>query len=465
MSQDRTAPSPASDGAELGRLWVAEDWWSALLGLAFVLLVFCLYGQGISATWLMARPDRWASLAALGDSFAAKGVRFAIQYVVMLGVFGAAAMAMGRRLRDFAVGFTILYLLALVALTLGVSPPAGLADIDTPVIALLLGLFVANVIGLPRAFDVAFRVEFYVMAGIVLVGASFPASLVSWNGITPIFQAAVISLVTFAVIFAVARFLELDRRLAAMLAAGGAICGVSAVVVVAGAVRARREDIPVAVGVVVIWAIVMIVALPLLAQAWYLPPGVAGAWIGSSQFTDAAGFATVQTYGALERNASVAGATEQATIAFVMMKVLGRDMWIGIWAVVLSFVAASRWSSDSAFPRTAGGWIAGVWHRFPKFVLAFILCSLLVTWAAGGASFREFNATLKPVLVAPMEGLRTWLFTFSFLSIGLTARIRGFGAVTGNALAAFSAGVVVNLVLGFLFSAWIFRSHWQNLAP
>src|SRR5258708_37596813 len=170
--------------------------------------------------------------------------------------------------------------------------------------------------------------------GIVLVGATLPITLILWAGPIAIVQASIVSVATFLVIYWIAVFLELDRKLAALLAVGGAICGVSAVIAIAGAIRARREHMSIAITSVVLWSIGMIVVLPVLARAWYLPAGVGGAWIGTSEFADAAGFVAAQTYGAFARYGAIEGTPDQAIWAFTLVKGVGRDIWIGIWAVV-----------------------------------------------------------------------------------------------------------------------------------
>src|SRR5208283_776696 len=162
---------------------------------------------------------------------------------------------------------------------------------------LMVGLVISNLFGLPRWLDAGFRVEFYIKTGIVLLGATLPFTLIVWAGPVAILQASIVSIVTFLVIFFTGRYLGLDRRLAATLGAGGAVCGVSAAIAIAGAVRAKKEDPPIAITLVVLWAIVMIFVLPLVSRALHLPAGVGGAWIGTSEFADAAGFAAAQTYG------------------------------------------------------------------------------------------------------------------------------------------------------------------------
>ena len=168
----------------------------------------------------------------------------------------------------------------------------------------------------------------------MLLGATVPLSLIALAGPVAILQASVVSIVTFSVIYWVAVRLGLDRRFAATLGVGGAVCGVSAAIAVAGAVGAKREDTAVTITTVVLWAIVMIFALPLASRALGLPTGVAGAWIGTSEFADAAGIAAAQAYGGFAGKVDgIAGTAEQALQAFTLMKVVGRDLWIGIWAV------------------------------------------------------------------------------------------------------------------------------------
>ena len=111
-------------------------------------------------------------------------------------------------------------------------------------------------------------------------------------------QALIVSVVTFGSIYlAATKLFGLDKRFAACLGAGGSICGVSGSIAIGGACRARQEHVSVAISLVIVWAVVMIFALPAAAKALGLHPGVAGAWIGTSEFADAAGFAAAETIG------------------------------------------------------------------------------------------------------------------------------------------------------------------------
>jgi uncharacterized integral membrane protein (TIGR00698 family) len=453
------APGSKSS-AGWGELWRKEDWWAIWLGLGLVLAGYLLFVNGSSLRWIAVTPAKWANGAQLLAHFQDNVARYVAQFVLWLVTFTIALTALGHRARDFVPAFVFLYLVSVAIFVIGQWDQANTYNLEPPLVALVLGLVLSNLVGLPRWLDAGFRVEFYVKTGIVLLGATLPFTLIVWAGPVAILQASIVSIVTFLVIYWVAVRLGLDRRLAATLGAGGAVCGVSAAIAIAGAVGARREDAPVAITLVIVWAIVMIFALPFASAVLHLPAGVGGAWIGTSEFADAAGFAAAQAYGALAGQNGIAGTADQAVFAFTLMKVVGRDVWIGIWAFVLAIVATTRWE------RTATGGrpdIAQIWWRFPKFVIGFIIASLIVTAATSGYSLADFNKTVNPALVAPLKDLRSWAFIFCFFSIGLTTRFRELANSGAKPFLAFSAGVVVNVVLGFVLSAYVFAAHWANL--
>ncbi len=456
------AREPGSDGLGWSEFWRKEDWWAVWVGLATVAVAYAFYARGGSIGWIAVSPARWSSGDQLISHFAANAWRYVAQFVVFATVFTVALTAIGHRAGAFLGSFVLVYLLSLAIFALGAWDKAQYYNLEPPLVALLAGLLISNVIGVPDALRSGFRVEFYVKLGIVLLGATLPFTLIIWAGPVAILQASIVSIVTFSVIFVTARKLGLDHRLAATLGAGGAVCGVSAAIAIAGAVRARKEDPPIAITLVVLWAIVLIFALPLAARALGLSTGVGGAWIGTSEFADAAGFAAAQAYGGLAGPATgITGTADQAVWSYTLIKVVGRDVWIGIWALVLSIISVTYWERSET-----GGTVeyGQIWWRFPKFVVGFLVASVLVTLVTQGVSYADYDRLVKPGLIAPITTLRTWAFTFSFLSIGLTTRFRDFAPAGGRPAIAFTAGVIVNLVLGFVLSVLVFGQYWTDLA-
>ncbi|MGB7033966.1 MAG: putative sulfate exporter family transporter [Xanthobacteraceae bacterium] len=441
-------------------LWLKEDWWAIWLGLGIVVVAYGFFANGASIRWIAVTPAKWSTWSELGAHFAANYQRYIVQFLVWLGIFTVALSALGHRTRDFIPSFVILYALSVVIFAIGQWDKANTYNLEPPLVALVVGLALSNFVGLPRWLDAGFRVEFYIKTGIVLLGATLPFTLILWAGPTAILQASIVSIATFLVIYWVATWLGLDKRLAATLGAGGAVCGVSAAIAIAGAVGAKKEDAPIAITVVIIWAIPMIFVLPFVAQYLHLSAGVGGAWIGTSEFADAAGFAAAQTYGNLAGHGSVAGTGDQAVFAYTLIKVVGRDVWIGIWAFVLAIIATTQWDRGElgGAPRAAE-----IWWRFPKFVIGFLAASLLVTAITAGYSLADYNKLAMPGLVGPIKDLRTWAFIFCFLSIGLTTRFGELARAGKKPFIAFSAGAIVNVILGFILSAIVFASHWESL--
>jgi uncharacterized integral membrane protein (TIGR00698 family) len=458
---ERSPARPAPRTSFWGELIRQEDWWAIWIGLGLVAVAVALFVNGGSIKWIAVAPQKWSHPADVAAQLRQHAGQYAALFVLWAAAFGIGAAALGIRLSRYLPAFLTLYLAAGAIYFLGLWDQSAHYNLEPPLVALALGLVISNSVGVPRWLDPGLRVEFYIKTGIVLLGAGLPLTLIVWAGPVAIVQAAIVSLTTFGVIYFSAVRLGLDRRLAATLGTGGAVCGVSGAIAVGGAVGARKEHVSIAISLVVVWAVVMIFVLPLTARSLGLSTGVAGAWIGTSEFADAAGIAAAQAYGGYAGNVpGIAGGPDAAVTAFTLMKVIGRDMWIGVWAFVLSLIATTRWEKTGVQGRTGAG---EIWRRFPKFVLGFLVASALVALLSRGYNYAQYRKDVLPGLVAPLQALRTWAFTFAFLSIGLTTRLREFVSVGARPFYAFTIGVVVNVAVGFVLSTQVFGDFWNRL--
>ena len=440
-------------------LYLKEDWWAVWLGFGIMVAAIVLFEAGgvgvLKALAINPGGLKWASLDHLAGHFSQNANLYLYQFLFWLVLFGVSTAVMGVPVGQFIPGFIVLYVLSMVMFAIAGWVNAAKFNMEAPLVALILGLVIANVFSLPKWLDNAFRVEYFIKLGIVLLGATFPITLVLTAGPVAIAQATLISLVTCLVIFFIGtRMFGLDRRLCAVLGVGGAVCGVSASMAIAASVNAKKEHLYTSVTLVVVWALVMILVLPFVSRAMGLHPGVAGAWIGTSEFADAAGFAAASTYG------KMAGNEDVAIKAFVLMKVIGRDLWIGIWSVVWAAIATIVWEKKETGRAPDA---REIWWRFPKFVIGFFAASILMTAFTGGFSTAEFNSAVRPNLLLPLVSLRTWAFIFCFLSIGLTTRFRELHAVGWKSFWTFTTGVAINVLLGYILSVFVFGDYWSKL--
>jgi uncharacterized membrane protein YadS len=440
-------------------LYLKEDWWAVWLGFALMVLSILLFQAGSSNILkaLAINPGglKWTSFGQLAGHFAQNAHLYLYQFVFWLVLFGATTAIMGAKLKEFVPAFIFLYVGSIIMFAIAGWANAAQFNLEAPLVALILGLIIANVFRLPAWMDSAFRVEYFIKTGIVLLGATFPITLVLTAGPVAIVQATIISLVTCLVIYFIGtRVFGLDKRLAAVMGVGGAVCGVSASMAIAASVNAKKDHLYTSVTLVVVWALVMIAVLPFLSRAMGLSAGVAGAWIGTSEFADAAGFAAATTYG------KMVGAEDAAIKSFTLMKVIGRDLWIGIWSIVFAAIATFVWEKGQTGRAPDA---REVWWRFPKFVIGFFAASLLMSAFTSGFSTADFNGTVRPNVLAPLVSLRTWTFIFCFLSIGLTTRFRDLHVVGWNAFWSFTIGVAVNVILGYFLSVIVFGSYWAGI--
>jgi uncharacterized membrane protein YadS len=521
----------------LAALYRTEDCWAIWLGFLIIAASLGAFLLGGSIQEVAVTPGAWTRLGDIAADLRQHGVG----YLLLLGSFGLvfslSARVMGHPLRRFVPGFVLLFLLALLMFYLEGSELMRRLDLGAPLLALLFGLVLGNLRAPPEWLKTSLRTEYYVKTGIVLLGATLPLTLIASAGPLAFLQATVVSVTTWATIYLCAtRLFHLDPRFGAVLGTGGAVCGVSGSIAVGGAVRADKDHIAIGIAVVSVWAIVMILVLTALTK-WLVPgsmsPGVAGAWVGTSEYADAAGFAVVAELAQQHGDAPIH--------AFTLMKVIGRDIWIGIWAFVLSIISVVYWEKNTGAGRAGA---AVIWQRFPKFVLGFFAASLVVSAASatapadhvgvapfagvfksstgkqrysarfdgyvappalrdrfsvdlaraklrfrGKMSLQElgalgqaastadqrlalkelhkrsdwFGGVLEPAAIAPIKKLRSWCFVLCFLCIGLSTRFRELFTFGMKPFWAFTLGVLVNVPLGYLLSAVLFKRYWSGL--
>jgi uncharacterized integral membrane protein (TIGR00698 family) len=441
-------------GGGTSALWKTEDWWAVWLGLGIVLVAIVFFLTGGTLGPLAVSPPRdWTALSRVLTHFAEQWGWYVLLFVVFGAVFTVSTAVMGFRVRQYLPGFALLFVVSVLILAVSQSRFFHTYSLEAPLVALLLGLIVGNAARLPGWLDASLRTEYYIKTGIVLLGATLPLTAIVTAGPIAFLQATIVSVCTWLAMFFVAtRVFGLDKRFGAVLGAGGAVCGVSASIAVGGAVKADKEHVAISISIVSLWAIVMIFFLPLASKALGLHPGVAGAWIGTSEFADAAGYAAAQTI-------SSHTGTEAAIQTFTLMKVIGRDIWIGIWAFVLAIVSTTVWERD-ANPEHRGVGARVIWDRFPKFVIGFFLASVIMSILVA-VSPDALAPDITPRLITPIKTLRTWTFVFTFLCIGLTTRFRALAKFGMPPFWAFTMGVLINVPLGFFLSTVVFRDFWM----
>jgi uncharacterized integral membrane protein (TIGR00698 family) len=446
MRKSSLPAGPVLSGRGWSELWKKEDWWAIWLGLGIIITSIIFWVAGSSLDPIALIIPEWSEFTTVVAHFNEKSGLYFLQFLAWLAAFGIAVHILGYRIREFIPGFALLFILALLVLTFGSWEWAKKYNLEAPLVALALGMLIGNTMTIPKWLDATLRTEFYVKTGIVLLGATLPFTKIIQAGPMAFFQATLVAAVTFLSIYlAGTKLFGLDKRFAATLGAGGSICGVSASIAMGSSVKAEKNHVSVSISLVIVWAIVMIYMLPIIIKYYEIHPGPAGAWIGTSEFADAAGMAAAAAIG------------EQSIRTFTLMKVVGRDMFIGIWCFIMALISVTRWEKRESGTRPD---VMEIWYRFPKFVMGFFVASALITFLVISVDV-ETAATINSQVINPIKTLRTWAFTFCFLCIGLTTRFRELSAVGWRPFAAFTTGVLINVPFGYVLSNVLFAAYWM----
>lgn len=472
MSSAATEKSSSSTGAPL----LSEDWLALSVGLLFIaiaslgLVGFEPFGWGVKTNvWL--RPAQ--ILSAVSPKFAGVPglVCLLLTYMVLTTALSAGALLLGIRWSRFIVPFTVVFFISYACYALGhfayiAATPDQLKKFGIPwslnltgeagfIIALLTGLAVANFLPNFAGFlREAVRPEWYIKTAIVLLGATLAvksvealalASAVMFRGLCAIIEAY---LIYWALVYWIARkYFRFSREWAAPLASGVSICGVSAAIATGAAIRAR-PIIPIMVSsLVVIFAVVELLFLPLVARHFlYQEPMVAGAWMGLAVKTDGAAVASGAITDALIRakllaTTGVAYKEGWVTLAATTIKVF-IDVFIGIWSFVLAIIWCAKIDPAAGHKVRA----KEIWQRFPKFILGYVLTFAIVFGYCLSAKARVPAAK---AITSSTDLFRVLFFVLTFFTIGLTTNFRKLWQAGIARLAA------VYLICLFGFVVWI----------
>ena len=196
-------------------------------------------------------------------------------------------------LRRLVPGLALTVLLAAAAIALGNIGWLQDHGFSALTVAIVLGMVVGNTV-YPRiaagsGAGVAFSKQNLLRLGVVLYGLRLTLQDIGHVGWSGVLIDTLVLGSTFALAYwAGTRWLGLDHNTAILIGTGSSICGAAAVMAAEPVVKARAEQVTVAVATVVVFGTVSIFLYPLLFdlnQHWGLIPGGAqgfGVYAGST---------------------------------------------------------------------------------------------------------------------------------------------------------------------------------------
>ncbi|VTU37189.1 hypothetical protein E5CHR_04508 [Variovorax sp. PBL-E5] len=356
-------------------------------------------------------PVRWAPAAALRARLSP--VRALLPGLLLTGALAAAAMGFAQ---------------------LGWLDRHGISALT---LAIVLGMVVGNTrLGQaiePARAGVDFSRQRLLRLGIVLYGIRLTVQDMAHVGLEAVLVDALMLSSTFALaLLAGVRLLRIDRDTAILIGAGSSICGAAAVMATQPVLRARAQQVAVAVATVVVFGTAGLFLYPLIYDALASLPALA---MSPQQYGVFAGSTIHEVAQVVAAGRAISA---QAADTAVVAK-MGRVMMLAPFLLMLSAWLARGSRKGQAASAALGSGVAVPW-----FALGFVAVMLFHSAVA-----------LPPSWVAFVNAFDTGVLAMAMAGLGLTTHASAIRRAGVRPLAMASLLFVWLVVGGFAVNRWL----------
>jgi uncharacterized integral membrane protein (TIGR00698 family) len=384
------------------RYRIGQDWASVLIG--FLLILFVVVTGYSVAVPSFGDKAGWTDIAGIAGLFNGKLGIAVISTLLISGIFSALGMLLsGESLKSFFSGFFSVFILALIAQFLSSYSGFKNLGLETVLFSLLLGLLIGNIFSLPAWIRSGIQTEFYVKTGLILLGATILFKDILTAGAFGLIQAVIVVITVWYFAFWISRKMKVDDEFSTILASAVSICGVSAAIATAGAINGDKKKLSFIISLVLIVAIPMMIFLPVIARWMGLTEMVTGAWLGG----------TIDTTGAVVAAGTITG---EEGLKYATIVKFSQNVLLGLAAFIISIFWAYRSRENNQKGKHVP--VSIIWDRFPKFVLGFILASIIFSFILSPEAARSSGKVMK--------AFSGFWFNLAFISIGLETRFSDF---------------------------------------
>lgn len=419
---------------------LTEDWASVVIGLTLIVL-------SVTTAFIPEIPkfgprEGWSGWTVLSTEVFTTGntwrLLMTILYFLLFTVIGAILMR--KNIRMILVAFPVVFLISMLAQFIASSGSMRNLGLETVLFSLLVGLFISNVLRTPAWLKEGMQSEFYIKIGLVMLGSTILFSEIMRAGLFGLIQAVIVVVSIWYLAFWIAKKLKVDEEMGVMLASAVSVCGVSAAIATAGAIKGDSKKLSYIISLVLIVAIPMMIAMPLLARWMNLTPEVTGAWLGGS----------IDTTAAVVASGTIAG--EVALQISTIVK-FSQNILLGVVAFFISIFWTLRRSIKSEPEQKPS--LLLIWERFPKFVLGFILASVVFSFFLDPETAESTGRTIR--------SYQSLWFNLAFVCIGLETRVSDLVKMgKGRPLYAFLIAQGFNVIVTLIVAYILFGVFWQG---
>ena len=402
-------------------LWRNEDWWSCWLGWFILVLAIIGLHEVSAGKWAIGGllphgpkiAKGWTSLAAAFPEGAATlwATLSLFVFLTIITIIGGAFMK--HDLKRYIPGFFVIFLLSFIGTLLSKQAFFAKWGIEYVIFALAFGLIISNIFKVPKFLKAARQTEYFVKIGLVCMGAGILFSDVLRGGFMGLVQALLVAVPVWFMTYYICRKFNISEKFSSIIATANSICGVSAAIAAGGAIKGDKKEVSYMIAWVLVCAVVLILVMPPIAKWMNLPNNWAGAWVGG----------VIDNTGAVVAAGGIIGG--EAAYKVAAMVKMAQNVLIGLAAFLLALWATMSLDRKEGAERPS---FMEIWYRFPKFVVGFVVASIIVS------VFVEPASGLKAVKAVGKiaNDYRNWFFALCFVSIGLETNFKELVSVGGG---------------------------------
>ncbi|MDR6843964.1 putative sulfate exporter family transporter [Flavobacterium granuli] len=419
-----------SENTNTKQFAIHEDWTVVILG-------FLIIGLSLTVFLLPVPAFKWVNYTELIENVFGYGNLKTVlqQFIFLLAIGGLGVLLTGKSVKHFLIGFPAVYFLTIIALIIAGNEQVKSYNLEAVIFSLFIGLFIGNFFTLPSWFRTSLSTELFVKIGLILLGTTIIFSDVLKAGFLGLIQALAVVLSVWYFAFWLCTKLKVDDELKMMISSSVSICGVSAAIATSGAIKGDSKKLSYVISMVLITAIPMMIFMPIIAKYFNFSEEVTGAWLGGS----------IDTTGAVVASGSLVGETalKISTIVKFSQNVL---LGIAAFAISLYWTYTHNTSEEVAVSKPT---LRIIWERFPKFVIGFIVASLVFSFLV--------SVETRDVVKESLKNLQSIWFALAFTSIGLETNFKDlFNSNTKKPFYAFLVAQLFNVIITLIIAYILF---------
>ncbi len=361
-----------------------EDWVIVLAG-TIVLILSCFFPDAMpTMPKVLSAQEDWVNAGSM--------------YVLLTLIVLGCNLLLGRSIKGVILSLFVIFALALGAQLIAELPAVKGLGVEVVLFSVLIGLIISNCFKVPAWLKPAINSEFYIKIGIICLGSTILFGEVLKSGAYGLAQSLIVVFTVWNFTYWLAARMKVDQELGTMLSSAVSICGVSAAIATCGVIKGDNKKLSSVISLVLVCAIPMMYVMPWVANLMGLNEEVAGAWLGG----------TIDTTGAVAASGTMLGEVAAQTAIIVKSS---QNVLLGVAAFFISLIWTYKGKDQDEKPT-----IGVIWDRFPKFVVGFIVASLVFSFCMDTEVAKSVGKVTK--------SMTNTLFGVAFVCIGLETRFK-----------------------------------------